>query len=471
MPDVDVLLVHPPWSSRLLGNPEENLGLAYLAACLRERGHRVEILDASLQGLSMKALIGEIRNRTFRVLGISVLFQVSMPEAVRIAAAAREGAAGGGNRNRIHVTVGGHFPTFEAERLLADFPVLDSVVRGEGEETLPELVETLRSGGQNGANGEGSGGGLEGIRGLVFRRDGEVVVNPPRPLIADLDRLPFPARDLTPLAVRRGVRPAVLTSRGCYGLCSFCSIRAFYDSSPGKAWRGRSPAGVVDELAELARMGIRSFHFNDDNFVGAGRRGAERAAAIAEEILRRGLKVGFAVSCRANDVREDLFKILKKAGLREVFLGIESGVQRVLNDLRKDVTVDENLAAVETLRKLDLRPRLGFIMFDPDATVEEIHRNVAFLKRLGVRWGAMDTLTDVLNRLHLFSGTPVVERLRRQGRLGGSYLAPTYRFSDPGVETIYRLTRVFQNLTLPLHKLRTRLRRHPGPDPWEERVG
>jgi radical SAM superfamily enzyme YgiQ (UPF0313 family) len=201
----------------LVGAEElENLATRYLAAVLRRDGFSVELAPFSTAA-ETEAVVRQAIAARPRLIGLSIIFQYRAPEFLALADRLRQALPG------THITTGGHFPSFAAAELLDYSPALDSVVRGEGEFTLLELMQVLDA---PGAWGE--------ILGLSFRRDGHVVENPVRPLIPDLDSLPFPARDTPPqhhLGI--GFSP-IVGSRGCYRDCAFCSIRSFYGAQPGR---------------------------------------------------------------------------------------------------------------------------------------------------------------------------------------------------------------------------------------------
>jgi len=426
---MDVLLINPPLK---LEGPTEHLGLAYLAAVLRKRGnYEVEIIDAPLSGLSLSQIIEEIARREFKVLGISVPYQEWALGPLKMAGMLRSRGL------KAHITVGGFFPSFAYENLLKEFPGIDSVVRGEGEETFLELVTALIQGDD-----------WRGVDGIAYRDGDEVVCNPPRPLIKDLDSLPFAERDTLPLALRRSGYASLLSGRGCYARCTFCSVVSFYGLSAGPRYRARSPENVADEVEGLQReFGVSKFFFHDANFIGPGRAGKDRARRFAEEVLSRGLQINFSIQCRADDVEEDLFSYLKEAGLRRVFIGIESGVQEVLDRFKKGVTVAQNLEALEILKRLGLNMAIGFIMFDPDTKLEDLVENVNFLKRAGV-FGNERATIDMLNRLQIFAGTPVEEALLREGRLRGTYLHYEYDIADPLAAMVYTVARRLVDLKM-----------------------
>jgi radical SAM superfamily enzyme YgiQ (UPF0313 family) len=245
----------------LVGAEElENLSTRYLAAVLRQHGFSVAIAPFST-AQETGAVVRQAQHTRPRLIGLSIIFQYRAPEFLALAARLRDALP------TTHITTGGHFPTFVAPELLRDYPALDSVVRGEGELTLLELVQSLDTPAAWGA-----------IRGLTFRRDGQICVNTSRPLIADLDSLPFPARDTPPqhhLGI--GFSP-IVGSRGCYRNCAFCSIHAFYGASAGPRQRFRSVPNLVAEME--IRLNVLRAERN-------ALYGERRANRINDESLRR----------------------------------------------------------------------------------------------------------------------------------------------------------------------------------------
>jgi radical SAM superfamily enzyme YgiQ (UPF0313 family) len=421
---IDLLLINPRY--HLLEEPiQENLGLGSIAAFLRSRGYTVEIIDASIRNIPGRRLAREVLSRSFRVLGVTVIYQGAAKEQLALLRTLRRKGM------EAHVTVGGYFPTLAHRELIEDVPDIDSIVRGEGEYTVMELIDRIRD-----------GRALDGLAGLTFRaEDGSIVENPPRPLIEDLDTLPFPDRDELTNAFRRGGCIPIIGSRGCYAVCTYCSIASFYRSARGPAWRGRSPESVLDELGKLlGRHGVRKVRFEDANFFGPGRAGARRVEAIAEGILSRGLDMEFRIECRAENVDEHLFRLLKKAGLKEAFIGIESAVPRALESMKKGCTLEQNLHALDVLDTLDIRAGVGFIAMDPETTFDEFFTNLRFVvekvhpmkKRLGA-------YVDPLGRLQVFTGTPLHREMEARGLLRGDIYGMDYRFIDPSFRRFYSI--------------------------------
>ncbi len=471
-----IVLLNPAHSGIRPEDEEEHLGLGHLAAVARRLGHEATIIDGTPHRwpparVAKEALSG---GALPDLVGVSVVFQELIPAAMEIVRKLRAGGFGG------HVVVGGHPATFLYRELARDFEGFDSVAVGEAEETFADLLGALDRG-EDWTRVPGlvpaarvramSGAAAPWAVGAASRPPEGDALAPaftPRPLVADLDSLPFPARDTLPLflARSRGVkRASILRSRGCYGSCSFCDTRAFYAFSAGPAWRARSAAGVVDEMEALVRdHGVEAIRFWDDNFMGPGKRGREAAEELAHEIIRRragGLgRVPFSFECRVNDVESDLFRLLREAGLDRVFLGIEAMTERQLAFYNKKVTVEQNRRALAVLAELGIKVTIGMIMFDPDTTVDELTTNLAFLKEaFGGAGEVKEQVARPWNKLEVYAGTPIERTLREAGRLRGDYIRYDYGFSDPAVERIYRGGDALRRLGLPIRDALARLRR------------
>lgn len=428
----DAILIVPPAVSRY-HFPEANsdrLGVAYLAAALEEKGYAVDVIHCGLDGLSAGQAAQAALSQRPALVGLSVLFADSeLASAIEIARLIKV------DRPQTCVVMGGHPITLIAEPVVGRFDVLDAVVRGEGERVLPDLVDRVmrhRS--------------WQDLPGVVYRHSthGQVVSNPLDPLLQDLDTLPFPRRNPSRLQVAEACVD-LLSSRGCHGTCSFCSIHGFTRLAPGKRWRARCPQKVVDEIERLQRdFGVRRFTFIDDNFIGPGRLGKARAADIARELIRRKIFISFAIECRADDVDLELFQLLKCAGLGTVLLGIESGVPRALQFFKKATTVDINKRALDVVNRLGLELGVGFILFDPFTTPEEVRENLDFLRQAGLL-DDINVLHRLYNALRVFPGTPVARTLGEAGLLAPCNavgledfpIGYTFRFVDPRARLLY----------------------------------
>ncbi|MDP2181484.1 MAG: radical SAM protein [Actinomycetota bacterium] len=415
----DVVLINPPYP--VLEEPlQEHLGLGYIAAYLREHGVRCAIHDATLASLKVAELASIVKESGARLVGLSVPYQDSFPDAVEVVRALRADGFEGS------IMTGGIFPSAVSERILADCSEIDFVVRGEGEETVFALWSRLSEEAD-----------LATVDGLTYRDGDQIRVNPARPLIDDLDSLPDAARDTLPAALARRGSISVSSSRGCFGRCSFCSIASFYDDQPGRKYRARSAGRVVDEIQRLTQAtGTDKVLFVDAEFIGPGIRGRDRAICIAEEILRRGLRIRFRIEARAGSVDPEVFSLLKRAGLEEVFLGIESGVPEVLKRFDKDTGVEQNIEAINVLRDLKVNTGIGFIMFDPFTTMDELTANLEFLRQTGIPMSRLAKTVSPDGKLIVFTGTRAERELRAAGLLDGDYRHNTYKIIDRKARTL-----------------------------------
>jgi len=408
-----VLLLHPPARSELAVYRTESVGLGYIAAVLRRDGHEVEIVDANVRSYSPRKAISEVLAREFACLGITALhehrhFVLAAARAVRQ------------RKRNVLITVGGYLPTLAPELLLRACPELDFVVRGEGEIVISEALARM-------SRNED----WRGVPGLAYMKDNEPVLNPLPPVHADLDALPFPARDVL-IANPWMDRAPFSSSRGCYHQCSFCTINEFYALAGAHGSRCRGAANVVDEMESvLASTGIDYFVFSDDDFIGPGEKARERAIRIGDEIIARKLKIRFSFECRADEADKDMLKRLMEAGLDAVFLGLESGSQSQLDRFGKRTTVEQNRQAIEAVTELGLKMDVGFIMFDPYTTMEELEENMRFVRE--------NKLSVPMIRLQLFPGLRLVDRLREDGLLIERGLDLDYKFRNPRIAQAYKV--------------------------------
>jgi len=408
----------PHYTAVLVGFQEQgNLGVGYLASTLAQRGYAVRVVDFRER---RESVLGIMRDAQPAVVGFSVIFQYYVPQFRELASYLRRNGVKG------HFCAGGHFPSLRYEYILRQVPELDSVVRFEGEITLAELVQCLIQGRD-----------WHGVAGIAFRDGDRCVATQPRPLIADLDQIPFPERPFeSGLTVLGRKASPLMASRGCSRACSFCSIRQFYGQVPGRKVRIRKPGRVVEEMRALHHdHGVSIFLFQDDDFPVWGDFGrrwvgefiqALRAAGMGREVL-------WKISCRCDEVEPELFTRMRDAGLYVVYLGIESGNPAGLRMLHKRLTVEDNLRAVGILQDLEIAFTYGFMLFDPSSTFTTLRQNVAFLKRIT----AASTVPVVFCRMLPYAATPIEHFLATEGRLRGTVANPDYDFTDPRLNAYF----------------------------------
>lgn len=410
-----VLLTTPPYDKTRfrLG---ESLGLKYLAAFLRQRDIDVTVFEPTLLGWNVEQTVNAIVSHGCEILGISVQFSHGLSNVVEVMKRVKATV-------NPHITIGGHFATFHFDELLETIPQLDSIVMFEGEETFVELIEHFREPST-----------WRNILGLAFRDNtGSAHRTLPRPLIRNLDALPFPERDATS---RIGGDPhfGMITSRGCLMCCSFCSVPFFYGEPSGARWRVRSPQNVVDEMELLVdRYGVQEISFLDDNFLGSNRFGRNRARQFAQEVLARNLDISWSIECRVDDVELELFELLREAGLKHLNLGVESGSQEVLDNFKKLTSVDENRHAISIIRDLGLSAYYHFIMFNANTTFDELETSLKFIEDCGI-----GSFSVISNRLDIYKGTAEFFKLQKEGRLAKHGYEYKFQFLDPAVELVYQ---------------------------------
>lgn len=394
---MEILLVLP---NVFLGNrigdheSKEPLGLLYLTSVLRNEGYQVSVLQADFYGLSVEQTAKIIQFHNPSVVGFSVTQRASVA-ALKIIDLLRKGGFTG------HITTGGYLPTLCTEELLSYTNGIDSVVMGEGEITFLELVRCLDCGKD-----------WQKIQGIAYKDNNEVIINEPRPAIEDLDSIPFPARDLLSDAFNRMEYATLISSRGCYGNCTFCSQNTFKRRNPGKRWRGRSPKNVVDEIEMLQTdYGIHTFKFDDDNIFGPGELGRQRIIGICEEIIKRKLKVNLMAYCRINDVNRETMLLMKEAGFERLLIGVESSIPSTLKKYKKGIAPRQIKEAFKQLTDLEFSVIPGFMMFNPYSNIDDLEKELYFLDSLQ-GYGV-----SISKTLKVHDGTPMKESLLKEGRL------------------------------------------------------
>jgi anaerobic magnesium-protoporphyrin IX monomethyl ester cyclase len=367
-----VLLVNPPGgrsTADMLDGDKfiaENIGIGYLAAYLRQSGEcGVQIVDAYLHDMAPSAVADFIVEARPLLVGFAISYHPAL-EGVR--QVVDELNARGWQGMMI---AGGNHASLAAGAVLNVLPEIAAIVHGDGEETIVELVAACRAGRP-----------LVEVAGLTVSTAGGPARTFERRLIRNLDALPAPARDTLPYVLAKGGVPYISSSRGCYARCKFCTITSFYGSG-GPRWRGRSGRSIADEVTSLvAEYGVERLFFVDDNFMGPGRKGKLRGFEVADALKAAGQEVAFSIQTRSDDLDKDVLRALRSAGLRVVFLGLESGSQSALDFYQKDNTVAQNIAAVDLLRSLELAGIYGLIMFNPKTDWEQFFDSMHFLRRV-----------------------------------------------------------------------------------------
>ena len=340
------------------------LSIAYIAAVLEKNKHTVNIYDPPpYEKFNIK---DELRRFNPDMVGISCM-SATFNRALSIAREIK-------NFNQDTLVVfGGIHATALPKETISNKEV-DYVVIGEGEYTFLELLEAL----DNKKT-------INEVNGLCHKKDGCITVNAPRPLMQNLDELPFPARHLFPkwyfmrwMCMRgRYIKGTnMMSARGCPYDCSYCASKVMF----GRNARFISPKKVVDEIEHLVKEhGMKAITFSDDTFSV----NEKRAIEMCNEIKKRGLdKIKFRVQLRANTVSENLLKNLKEAGCIQVDVGVESGSQRILNILNKNITTEQARNAFKLFKKYKLNTCATFMIGNPTETLDDIEMTRALAKEI-----------------------------------------------------------------------------------------
>src|SRR3989338_3831129 len=294
------------------------LGLAYIGGYLRHKEIPTQILDLAAMRFTDEQEKEAIKQSGAEFVAIAATTNTIL-EAYALAKKAKEVLP------NCKVAVGGPHPTMMPERTLQEFPEIDYCIVSEAEETTLELTQGKKD---------------KDILGIAYRdKKGNIKVNMPRPLIQNLDKLPFPARDLLPLekywtpGVRRYPFATIMTSRGCPYSCTFCSNFR----TQGKQFRFRSPENVLAEIDELVKKyKVKEINILDDNFTFINKRVEEICDGLIKRNYDLELKTGNGI--RADRVTPELLKKMKQAGFYIVAFGIEAGNSEILKKMRKGET-------------------------------------------------------------------------------------------------------------------------------------
>ena len=271
------------------------------------------------------------------------------------------------------LVAGGPLPSCEPESFLDFF---DVVVRGEGEQTLQDLLAA-----------DGSDSALARIQGIAFRPrapaspSGSTVYTPERPLARDLDQIPFPARHMLPnhsyidyTRAKYGYSiTTVMSTRGCPFRCEFCSNVVF-----GGSYRERSAANIVDEIQASLALGYERISFGDDVFTMK----KQRVLEVCREIQQRGLRFSWECLGRVDALDYPTAAAMQQAGCTRIYFGIESGSDQILEQMNKKITTDQARRAVDAARSAGLQVGAFFILCYPGDTDDTVLQTLHFASQL-----------------------------------------------------------------------------------------
>lgn len=393
---------------------EENLGLRYIASALEHKGHKVEIVPFNSE-FDISDAVKRVIAFSPQITGLSMMFTGRAREFCHLAQALREGCYHG------HLTAGGPFASFNSEHLLRDFTAFDSVCLGEGEHIVSMLADHLED--------------LSRVYGLCYRKsDGSVTTNLATDNQDNLDALSFPKRITFHEYFDKPIA-SILTSRGCWRNCAFCSINAWYERGGGKKFRVRNVENIVAEMKDLYfHHDVRIFNFQDDNFfLPKPEKALRRFEELREGLQREGIEgIAIAVKARPDSITHDSIRVLDDLGLFRVFLGVENAHENGLRNLNRKCTLDQILNALRILNDFDVHLAYNLLMFEPDTVLDDILVNLRFIER---------HIENPFNfcRAEAYPGTGLEAKLKTEGRLLGDYFGYDYRLKDPHSEAFHQI--------------------------------
>lgn len=355
MKEKEITFVNPRDFCKFIPNtPYPPLGVGYLSSVLEEKDFRANLIDGQI--LSPDEYEKRLTENEAEVLGISATIK-QMQEAKKVASVVK-------SRNpETIVIIGGAGPNSLPPESVLRAGVIDIIVRGEAEKTLPRLLEALRS-----------HSSLEKVPNIVYFDNSTLVETKTARPPVELDTIPFPARDIFPQAAYLArwmentgmTSTAIMSSRGCPFACIFCD-----KTISGRLVRVRSPENVVNEMQVLAEdyWPLDDIFFYDDLFVCD----RKRVLAICDEILKRGLNLSWSAQARVDRVNLKMLKQMKKAGCNELYFGAESGSNRILKYLKKGFTREQIIEAFRFCHQAGIKPGIYIIVGVPGETQEDIN--------------------------------------------------------------------------------------------------
>ena len=353
-----VLLIYPRFQWTEHGQMQEPLGILYIASVLKNNGHEIKFLDFTHEKNLDKLEPAIDWADALGMMTSSVLFNraIHILKHIRLI------------KPEIPVVAGGPHPTADPEGTLrAGF---DFAVVGEGEQTAIELFSALESGKD----------GL-GIAGAWAIKNREVIPAEPRPLLADINTIPFPARNLVDYKTYLAngmIQVGFCLSRGCPFQCKFC--KPMQDMLFGKKLRKRSPESVAEEVAQAVALTNHNFLlFRDDCLTALKKPWFEK---FRSEIEDRKLKIAFSGQTRVSDIDEEMLVLLKSIGLVGLAFGVESGSQKIVDYYRKGFKVEQSIKAFELCHKHKVGTHCFIMLGAPEETKEDVKATIDLVRRI-----------------------------------------------------------------------------------------
>ena len=385
-----ILLIYPKFHKVDFDAKSYPLGILTIGTLLKKQGCQVKLIDFLVEGNPLDILKEELNDDVLCV-GLSVMTpQIS--NALEISKMVRN------YDKNIPIVWGGIHPTLFPEQVIAN-SLIDFLIKSEGELSFPKLLKFFQ--------GKGN---LENIAGLVYKKNNKIFQNQGRELI-DLNDLPILNYNLLSPETLKFASMILNTSRGCPYRCAFCVNTALNN----RKWRFQSPDKILEALDYIVnRLGYRKVKFQEDNFFVS----KERVLEILKRIKKKGLKFSWLTSCRVdffrNDyINEQFLEKLKESGCYKLLFGAESGSQRVLNFLKKDITVEQIIKSAKLCQKYGIRANYSFMTALPTETKAERIKTLKLIDKLLAIGPAIEIISPQPYRP--YPGDELAARCKRMG--------------------------------------------------------
>ena len=413
--NIKIALVNPPIPPGVPRHPlNVPLGLAYLAAVAEKNGYAVKVVDCLPVDMDYDEMKREVATFEPEIVGITSV-TATYSSALKAAHASKESFP------EALTVLGGPHATFMDINTLNECADVDVVVRREGEETFLELARCVAKEKK-----------LDEVAGITFRKNRKIVQTPDRPFIQNLDELPFPALEHFPLnkyQIFGKTYLPIITSRGCPFQCAFCSTSRMV----GKTFRARSPKNVLDELEVLRdKHGAESFVFYDDMFTFD----KKRTHKICDEIKKRKFRLPWDCTTRVDQVSRELLAKLREAGCQEIFFGVESGSQKILDAVNKKTSIEQNEKAIKLAKEAGLFVEISVVIGYPGETRQTLKQTLDFIRKVKPDDAALCVATP-------YPGTALRTLIEKMGWK----MSSNWNLYDA-------LTPVFENPLLPSEEIR-----------------
>ena len=390
----DVCLINPPLDKKttskfpMSGVP---LGIASLAAYLRKKKITSQVIDAPIEGWNFLETVDNAIKSGAKIIGVSCLTENRYSALKTLEEVKKQDKS-------IITIIGGLHATFLDSLLLKNYKFVDIVVRGEGEETLYELIKAIKNKKP-----------LNKILGISFRKNGEIKINAKRCFMEDIENLPLPAYDLFPMKkyplppdVKHAKRTTlVTTSRGCPMGCKFCETTFAW----GRKVRSTSAEKLFEQVKELnTRYGIDYIRFADDLFTLK----KEKVMKFCELIIKNKLPIKFRIQARVDTVDEEMLETLKRAGCDLIEYGAESGSDKVLKAIGKNITIERIKRASEMTKKAGIELKFFLIVGSLEEFPEDTWKTFKLIKETKPDWIGINALT-------IYPGTSIYDIAKKEG--------------------------------------------------------